>query len=208
MTVNGKTAALGDRADPQTDCIELDGQPVSTAQPPVYLMLHKPRGFVTTMSDEQGRRTAAQLVSDCGARVYPIGRLDLSSEGLLLFTNDGALAKYLTHPSHQVEKTYLAWVTDCSIASLDKIQRSIVLDGKPIAPPDVRCLRRDDRQALLLITIREGRNRQIRRMCDAAGMHVNRLRRVSEGGVELGELPCGKWRYLTDAEIRMLKSGM
>lgn len=208
MTVNGKIAAPGDRADPQSDRIELDGKPVSTAQPSVYLMLHKPRGFVSTMSDEQGRRTAAQLVSDCGVRVYPVGRLDLSSEGLLLFTNDGALAKYLTHPSHQVEKTYLAWVTDCTTASLDKIHRVIVLDGKPIAAPDVRCLRRDANRALLRITIREGRNRQIRRMCDAAGMHVNRLKRVSEGGVELGDLPCGTWRYLTEEEIRILKAGM
>ena len=201
VAVNGKIAVLGQNADPDTDDIYVDGKPLPTGQQPVYIMLHKPRGFVTTLSDEQGRRTAAQLVADCGIRVYPVGRLDLSSEGLLLFTNDGAFAQHLMHPKHEVEKTYLAWVADFSDEALQRLKKPIDLDGYRIRAPRLRLIK----PGLIEITIHEGRNRQVRRMCEAAGMHVTRLRRIREGSLSLGDLPAGKWRYLTDAEISALK---
>ena len=201
ITVNGKTATLGQTADSDADEILVDGKPIPAGVKPVYIMLHKPRGFVTTLSDEQGRRTAAELVADCGVRVYPVGRLDLSSEGLLLFTNDGAFAEQMMHPKHQVDKTYLAWVTDCSEVSVDRLRQPIVLDGYRIRAPKVRLVK----PGLLEITIHEGRNRQVRRMCETAGMHVTRLRRIREGSLSLEDLPVGKWRYLTDTEVALLK---
>ena len=201
VQVNGQTAQLGQTADPETDQIYVDGKPIPTGAKPVYIMLHKPRGFVTTLSDEQGRRTAAELVADCGVRVYPVGRLDLSSEGLLLFTNDGAFADQMMHPKHQVDKTYLAWVSDFSEDGLRKLKQPIELDGYRIHAPKVRVTK----PGLLEITIHEGRNRQVRRMCEAAGMHVTRLRRTREGSLSLGDLPSGKWRYLTEAEVAALK---
>lgn len=201
VAVNGKTAVLGQTADPDMDEIYVDGKPLPAGEQPVYIMLHKPRGFVTTLSDEQGRRTAAQLVVDCGVRVYPVGRLDLSSEGLLLFTNDGAFAQQLMHPKHEVEKTYLAWVSDYSEEALRRLKKPIELDGYRIHAPKLRLLR----PGMIEITIHEGRNRQVRRMCELAGMHVTRLCRIREGSLRLGDLPAGKWRYLTDAEIAELK---
>ena len=200
VTVNGTIAALGQAVDVDTDEILIDGAPIPTGDQPVYIMLHKPRGFVTTLSDEQGRRTAADLIADCGVRVYPVGRLDLSSEGLLLFTNDGAFANRMMHPKHQVDKTYLAWVTDCSDEALQRLRQPIVLDGYRIRAPKLRQIK----PGVLEITIHEGRNRQVRRMCDAAGMHVTRLRRIREGNLSLGDLPVGKWRYLTAEEIASL----
>lgn len=201
ITVNGQTAMLGQIADPDTDEIFVDGKPIPAGMQPVYIMLHKPRGFVTTLSDEQGRRTAAELVSDCGVRVYPVGRLDLSSEGLLLFTNDGAFADQMMHPKHQVDKAYLAWVTECTENSVQRLRQPIELDGYRIRAPKVRLVK----PGLLEITIHEGRNRQVRRMCGMAGMHVTRLRRIREGSLSLGDLPSGKWRYLTDDEVMSLK---
>ena len=200
VMVNGTIAALGQTVDVDTDEIHVDGTPIPTGDQPVYIMLHKPRGFVTTLSDEQGRRTAADLVADCGVRVYPVGRLDLSSEGLLLFTNDGAFANRMMHPKHQVDKTYLAWVTDCSDEALQRLRQPIVLDGYRIRAPKLRLVK----SGVLEITIHEGRNRQVRRMCEAAGMHVTRLRRIREGNLSLGDLPVGKWRYLTAEEIASL----
>lgn len=201
VQLNGQTAMLGQTADPDTDEILVDGKPIPAGHQPVYIMLHKPRGFVTTLSDEQGRRTAAELVVDCGVRVYPVGRLDLSSEGLLLFTNDGAFADRMMHPKHQVDKTYLAWVADYSDEAFQRLKQPIVLDGYRIRAPKLRLVK----PGLLEITIHEGRNRQVRRMCEAAGMHVTRLRRIREGSLSLGDLPSGKWRYLTASEISALK---
>ena len=201
VQINGSVATLGQTADPETDEILVDGKPIPAGVKPVYIMLHKPRGFVTTLSDEQGRRTVAELVADCDVRVYPVGRLDLSSEGLLLFTNDGAFADQMMHPKHQVDKTYLAWVSDFSEAAFEKLKRPIELDGYRIRAPKLRL----HRPGLIEITIHEGRNRQVRRMCEAAGMHVTRLRRIREGGLSLGDLPAGKWRYLTDNEVAELK---
>ena len=201
VRVNGSVAVLGQTADPDVDEILVDGQPIPAGAEPVYIMLHKPRGFVTTLSDEQGRRTAAELVADCGVRVYPVGRLDLSSEGLLLFTNDGAFADRMMYPKHQVDKTYLVWVSDYSEVAFEKLKRPVELDGYRIRAPKRRLIK----PGLIEITIHEGRNRQVRRMCEAAGMHVTRLRRIREGALSLGDLPAGKWRYLTDAEISALK---
>lgn len=203
VRVNGEVACLGQTADPDVDEILLDGKPLPSGGENVYILLHKPRGYVTTLSDEKGRRTAAQLVADCGQRVYPVGRLDMDSEGLLLFTSDGEFANLLMHPKHQVEKTYLTWVEDFSEEAMKRLQRPIELDGYRIQAPKVRAVK----PGLLEITIHEGRNRQVRRMCEAAGMHVTRLKRVREGKLSLGDLPLGKWRYLTSAEVESLKTG-
>ena len=200
VTVNGSVAGLGQTADPDTDEILLDGRPLPSGSEYVYILLHKPRGYVTTLSDEKGRKTAAQLVADCGYRVYPVGRLDMDSEGLLLFTNDGDFANRLMHPKHEVQKTYLTWVEGFSEAALQKLKQPITLDGYRIHPPRVRMVK----LGLLEITIHEGRNRQVRRMCDAAGMHVTRLKRIREGKLSWGELPLGKWRYLTEDEVKSL----
>ena len=207
VSVNGVVAKLGDSADPEADEIFIDGKLLPRQEKLIYLMLHKPRGYVTTLSDEKGRQTAAQLVRDCGVRVYPVGRLDMDSEGLLLFTNDGDFANAMMHPKHQVDKTYLAWVVHYSDAALEELKKPIVLDGYRIQPPQVRCLKAQGDRALLQITIHEGRNRQVRRMCEAAGMHVTRLKRIAEGTLTLGDLPLGEWRYLTETEITHLKTG-
>lgn len=205
VTCNGRVCNLGETADPEVDEIMLDGKIIPTGNSSVYIMLHKPRGFVTTLSDEKGRRNAAQLVADCGQRVYPVGRLDMDSEGLLLFTNDGAFANAMMHPKHEVDKVYEVWVTGFAQENLEKLKNPIVLDGYTIKKPDVVLVKASGDQALIRVTIHEGRNRQVRRMCAAAGLHVTRLRRVGEGRVTLGDLPKGKWRYLTEDEIREMK---
>lgn len=204
ITVNGVTAALGDTADPDTDEIRIDGRPLPKQERYIYLILNKPRGYVTTLSDEKGRPNAAQLVADCGARVYPVGRLDMDSEGLLLFTNDGAFANALMHPRHEVQKTYDVWVTGYVPGAEVCLARPITLDGYTIRPPKVKLLKAEGQKARFRVTIHEGRNRQVRRMCEAAGMHCTRLRRIQEGSVKLGDLPLGKWRSLTPEEIKKL----
>lgn len=205
VTVNGAVASLGSSADPDYDVIFADGRPLPSRSDSVYIMLNKPRGYVTTLSDEKGRKNAAQLVEGCGTRVYPIGRLDMDSEGLLLFTNDGEFANRLMHPKHEVEKTYDTWVTGYTEGAEEKLKQPIELDGYRIRPPKVKLLHADDSKAKLRITIHEGRNRQVRRMCQAAGMTVTRLRRISEGKLRLGELPVGTWRHLTAQELEWLK---
>ena len=205
VTVNGRTAVLGDGADPETDEILLEGSPLPDRQQYVYLLLNKPRGYVTTMSDERGRPTAFGLVSDCGVRVYPVGRLDKDSEGLLLFTNDGDFANRLTHPKQELDKIYDVWVTHYYPGGEKRLSEPIVLDGCRIRPPKVELICARGAQALFRITIHEGKNRQIRRMCENAGMYCTRLRRIQEGSLVLGDLPKGKWRYLTSAEIQSLK---
>ena len=206
VTVNGNPANLGDTADPDVDMILLDGNPLPSTQKPVYIMLYKPRGYVTTLSDEKGRKNAAELVADCGVRVYPVGRLDMDSEGLLIFTNDGEFANLLMHPKHEVNKTYLVTVTDFTAEKLEKLSLPVELDGYLIKKPAVKLVRTlSGNRAVLSVTIHEGRNRQVRRMCDLAGMGVARLTRISEGAVKLGDLKSGTWRYLTDAEVALLK---
>ena len=195
---------MGDRADPAQDVIELDG--VRLRRPPehVYLMLNKPRGYVTTLSDEQGRRTVSELVADCGARVYPVGRLDLNSEGLLLMTNDGEFANRVMHPKHEISKTYLVWVNDFTPDKLRLLSEMRAIDGEPISAAQIRLVSSKDGGALLRMTIHEGRNRQIRRMCRQVQLRLTRLRRISEGPVQLGDLASGAWRPLTEAEISAL----
>lgn len=205
VACNGVTAKLGDTADPEIDEILLDGRPLPSANEYVYIMLHKPRGYVTTLSDEKGRPNVTELVTGCGTRVYPVGRLDMDSEGLLLLTNDGDFANRLMHPKGEVSKTYDVWVTGFTEGAERKMERPITLDGYTIKKPKVRLLRNDNGLARLQITIHEGRNRQIRRMCQAAGLHVTRLRRISEGALRLGELKKGAWRYLTAEEVALLK---
>ena len=205
VTVNGVAAQLGDKADAETDVIAIDGTAIAFAEPSVYLMLNKPRGYVTTLRDELGRATAAELVADCGTRVFPVGRLDKESEGLLLFTNDGALMQAMTHPSHQVDKTYEVTVTGQLEGAADRLSAVTELDGEPIVPAQVEIVERRQGQALLRVTIHQGKNRQIRRMCAQVGLQVTRLRRVSEDALTLGDLKPGQWRYLTDAEVAALK---
>lgn len=205
VTCNGVVARLGDSADPELDEILLDGRPLPSAEAFVYILLNKPRGYVTTLSDEKGRPNAAQLVADCGIRIYPVGRLDMDSEGLLLFTNDGEFANSLMHPKHEVEKTYDVWVKEYQHGREELLRRPIELDGYRIRPPKAQLLHADGDRAKLRVTIHEGRNRQVRRMCQAAGMQVTRLRRIQEGKLSLGDLELGKWRYLTEAEVDLLK---
>ena len=204
VTCNGNICNLGDRADADVDEIFVDGKPIPSADQHVYIMLHKPSGYITTLSDEKGRKNAAQLVLDCGKRVYPVGRLDMDSEGLLLFTNDGEFANRLMHPKNVVDKVYRVTVKEYSEERLEKLKKPIVLDGYKIMTPKVVLISTANNDAILEITIHEGRNRQVRRMCAAAKMPVKKLVRISEGGVKLGNLPCGKWRYLTEAEKKML----
>ena len=205
VTCNGRVCTLGETADPEVDQIMLDGKVIPTGNASVYIMLHKPRGFVTTLSDEKGRRNAAQLVADCGQRVYPVGRLDMDSEGLLLLTSDGEFANAMMHPKHEVNKTYEVWVTGYHEAATALLTRPVTLDGYTIRKPEVKCLWADGKKAKFLVTIHEGRNRQVRRMCELAGMTVTRLRRVAEGSLQLGDLPLGQWRYLTEEELARLK---
>lgn len=205
VTVNGAVALLGTSADPDTDEIRVEGHLLPQSMEYVYILLNKPRGYVTTLSDEKGRPNASQLVADCGVRVYPVGRLDMDSEGLLLFTNDGEFANSLMHPKHEVNKTYDVWVTGYTSGAEKRLARPITLDGYTIRTPEVTLLKTEGDKARLHVTIHEGRNRQVRRMCQAAGMHVTRLCRIREGSLCLGNLPKGKWRYLTAQEIQSLK---
>lgn len=207
VCVNGAVASLGDRADPETDTVTVDGAPLPGKPGAVYLMLNKPRGYVTTLSDEYGRRTAAELVADCGVRVYPVGRLDRDSEGLLLFTNDGELAQRLLHPRYQVDKVYLVTVRGDIRGAAERLMAITQLDGEPIAPAQAAEVTRHEGQAMLRVTIHQGKNRQVRRMCAQIGLHVVRLQRIQEDSLLLGDLPAGKWRYLTDQELQGLRGG-
>lgn len=201
VRVNGNTASLGDVADDEEDVIEVDGVRLKKQPARVVLMLNKPRGYVCTLSDEKGRKNVAELVSGCGARVYPVGRLDLNSEGLLLLTNDGELANRLTHPKKEVDKVYLVWLSHYIPGCEDSIASPIEIDGRETSPAKVETIKRDGETALLRITIHEGRNRQIRRLCERANVTVTRLRRVAEGPLRLGDLKPGQWRVLTEEEI-------
>ena len=205
VCVNGRVAALGDKADPDCDEITLDGKAVSPTERLVYLLLNKPRGYVTTLSDEKGRKTVADLVRDCGVRVYPVGRLDLDSEGLLLMTNDGAMMQRMLHPSHEVSKTYHVSVFGDVKGAAERLSRITDLEGEKIRPAKVEVLAQGKETARYAITIHEGKNRQIRRMCALCGLNVKQLRRVQEHSLHLGDLPVGRWRYLSEEERKALE---
>ena len=202
VTVNGRAARVGDKADPEQDDVRLDGAPLRRQARSVCILLNKPRGYVTTLSDERGRPTVAELVRGVPERVYPIGRLDMDSEGLLLLTNDGALTQRLLHPSFRIDKTYEVDVSGFRPGSAAALSAVRELDGEPISPAQVTVLFRSGERARLSVVIHEGKNRQIRRMCAAVGLHVKRLRRVREHTLSLGALPEGGWRELTADEVR------
>lgn len=205
VSVNGATAALGDKAEAGIDRILVDGKALPSAGEKLYIMLNKPRGYVTTLSDEKGRKNVSELVKELGTRLYPVGRLDMYSEGLLLMTNDGDFANRLMHPSHQVDKCYHTWVKGEDMGwAVELLRCPMEIDGYVTSPAQVDILELKGEEALLEITIHEGRNRQVRKMCEAAGLKVTRLMRVSEGGVELGTLKSGRWRRLTEEELNML----
>ena len=205
VTCNGRVCLLGESADPDVDTILLDGKPLPSGGEYTYIVLHKPRGYVTTLSDEKWRKDITLLISDCKQRVYPVGRLDMDSEGLLILTNDGEFANKLMHPKHEIDKTYRVYVKDFSQEKLEKLRQPVTLDGYTIKKPSVEFISVDEQaNAILKVIIHEGRNRQVRRMCDIAGMPVKRLIRIAEGAVKLGKLPLGKWRYLTAEEVESL----
>lgn len=204
VSVNGMTARVGDKADPDRDIILVDDKPLTRQEKIVWLMLHKPRGYVTTLSDEQGRKTVAELVADCGCRVWPVGRLDLNSEGLLLFTNDGDGTNRVLHPSHKIEKEYHVTVAGDLEKALPILSGPLELDGDPLAPAQVQVLHQTGCGGELSVVIHQGKNRQVRRMCALAGLEVKRLCRVREGRLCLKGLDSGKWRLLTPKEVREL----
>ena len=201
VAVNGRQARLGDRADPVRDRVEVDGAPLPDPAGHIYIMLNKPRGYVSTLSDEKGRKTVVQLTADCPGRVWPVGRLDMDSEGLLLLTDDGELTHRLTHPSHEVEKEYQVRVRG------DVDQALPILSAPVRDSGDILTADRVERTGpnTLTVVIHQGKNRQVRRMCAAAGLKVERLQRVREGEVRLGGLRLGKWRELTVAELASLQ---
>lgn len=206
VSINGVTAALGDKAEAGVDKILVDGKALPSAGEKLYIMLNKPRGYVTTLSDEKGRKNVTELIKELGTRLYPVGRLDMYSEGLLLMTNDGDFANRLMHPSHEIDKCYHTWVKGEDMGwAVELLRCPMEIDGYVTSPAEVDILEVKGEEALLAITIHEGRNRQVRKMCEAAGLKVTRLMRVSEGGVELGTLKSGKWRRLTEEELDMLR---
>ena len=208
VKVNGVTAELGQKVDPATDTVTWKGKKIVLPATPAKLtvMLNKPRGYLTTLSDDKGRHTVAELVADAGVRLYPVGRLDMDSDGLLLLTNDGDLANLLSHPSHEVDKVYLAYVAgNVTAEQMNNMTRPIEIDGKMTSPARVRKAAFNQVETALEVTIHDGRNRQVRRLCEREGLRVRKLTRVAEGPLLLGDLDEGKWRKLSDKEIRKLK---
>ncbi len=202
VTVNGRPIKLGDSARPNKDVIAVDGQRIANSSGKIYLALHKPRGFVTTMEDERGRKCVAQLVEDVPGRVYPVGRLDKDSEGLLIMTNDGNLANAVSHPKTHVAKTYRVTLRPgITEEQLIKLSTGIMLDGRMTAPAKARVLEQQPGRAVVEIVLYEGRNREIRRMCESMGLEVARLKRTAIGPVRLSMLPQGRHRELSREEI-------
>lgn len=201
VTLNGAAAAIGDRADIEKDVIFVDGKQLPSAKEKVYIVLNKPRGYVTTMSDEKGRKTVRDIVKDCPARVYPVGRLDIDSEGLLIMTNDGDFANAVMHPSNEKEKIYRVKVRGCVSEDDMKILSSpIDIEGKYTVPADVSVIKNSGDISVMDIKIHEGKNRQIRRLCAKANLEITELKRIKIGPVELGKLKSGEWRYMTEKE--------
>ena len=208
VKINGLTAVLGQKVTPGMDVVTWKGKKVVPPATPakMTIMLNKPRGYLTTLSDDKGRHTVAELVADAGVRLYPVGRLDMDSDGLLILTNDGDLANKLSHPSHNVNKVYLAYVDGHVTAEqMTGMTAPIEIDGKMTSPAQVRKAAYNPFETALEVTIHDGRNRQVRRLCEREGLHVRKLTRVAEGSLLLGELEEGKWRRLSDKEINKLK---
>lgn len=210
VKLNGRPVSLGDKMDTARDLLTVDGQRVyiPRVQEKMYIMLYKPRGYITTTSDERGRKTVMDLVSDVPVRVFPIGRLDKDSEGMLLFTNDGEFANLLTHPSHGVSKLYRVTVRPHATEQqvLQLTQGVTLDDGTTTQPAVIQVVTDEPGRTVLEMTIREGKNRQIRRMCEAVGLEVIRLRRSAMGAVKLGMLQPGQYRELTKSEVAALRA--
>ena len=209
VKVNGRVATIGDKVNPKKDKVTVKGRKIAAGARAkrYYIMLNKPRGYVTTMSDEMGRKCVAELVKDIPARIYPVGRLDRDSEGLLLMTNDGEFANKVTHPSKHVYKVYRVTVRPAiNEEQLVEMSSGMVIDGRKTAPAEVRVVQREEGRCVLEIILREGRNRQIRKMCEQLGLEVPRLKRIAVGQVKLGGLKAGAWRELTKDEVHRLQA--
>ena len=206
VTVNGSIAMIGQRADPEKDIICVDGKTLSSKPEDTYILLNKPKGYVVTLNDEKGRRNVTDLLQELSVRVYPVGRLDINSEGLLILTNDGQFSNMLMHPSKEIEKEYYVWVRGKKLdKSIERLSLPMTIDNYRIKPAKVRVIEQDENGAQLSVIIHEGRNRQIRKMCEALGLEVARLRRTAVGTVKLGMLKQGDWRELTEDEVRKLQ---
>ncbi len=207
VMVNGEIVReMGILVDENYDVVTFDGEIVKNNAKKEYIMLNKPVGFITTVSDDKDRPTVMELVSDISTRIYPVGRLDYDTEGLLLLTNDGDLTYRITHPKHDIAKTYVAEVTgDVSMDTINQLRRGVVIDGRKTSPAEVEVIGATQYGTKIEITIHEGRNRQVRKMFEALGCIVKRLRRTKEAGLNLGHLPLGKWRKLSESEVNMLK---
>ncbi len=207
VTVNGELVDyMGCVINPEEDVVEIDGKVIEPENKKYYIVLNKPKNYVTTVSDDLGRPTVMQLVSDINARIYPVGRLDFDTTGLLIMTNDGEFANILTHPKHVVNKTYIARIDKpLDENQLDRLRNGIDLDGVLTSPAKAENIKRPQKGFEVKITIHEGKNRQVRRMLDAVGANVMSLKRISVGSLTLGNLPEGKWRRLSDAEINKLR---
>lgn len=205
VTVNGKVANLGERADGEHDTILVDGKALPSMEEKTYIMLNKPKGYVCTLSDERGRKNVTELVDIPNVRLYPVGRLDMYSEGLLIMTNDGEFANRLMHPSFEIRKSYRTWVQGQDIGlAVEYLRSPIEIDGYVVCADSVDIEEVFSNGAVLTITISEGRNRQVRKMCQTCGLKVTKLLRVSEGPLSLGNLKCGSWRHLSREELDML----
>ncbi len=205
VKVNGKTASIGDKINPKKDTVTVSGKKIVKRKEFTYILLHKPRGFITTMSDEMDRKCVAELIKDVPVRVYPVGRLDRDSEGMLLFTNDGEFANAMTHPTKHVPKTYRVTVRpSITEDQITQLTTGIIIDDRKTAPAQVRVVTKEEGRVVLEIILYEGRNRQIRKMCEAVGLEVARLKRTAIGSIKLGMLKQGAWRELNEDEVRKL----
>ena len=207
VKVNGSPAELGMRIDPEHDVVEYKGRRIENkGEEKIYVLLNKPRGVVTTLSDEKGRTNVSALISEIKTRIYPVGRLDMDSDGLLLMTNDGELTNMLTHPRHEIPKIYRVTVKgSISPRTLEELQKPMEIDGYTILPVKSKIITSEGGSTVLEMTLYEGRNRQIRKMCELCSLKITRLCRIAIGDISLGELEVGKWRYLTENEVKYLK---
>ena len=205
VKVNGSVAGIGDKVRPKTDRVTVHGKPVRMVDEKVYLMLNKPRGYVTTMSDEQGRKCVADLVKKAPAKVYPVGRLDRNSEGLLLMTNDGDFSNRMMHPRSHVAKTYRVTVRPpVTEEQISRMMAGIVIDERKTLPCEIEILLKEENRIVLGFTLYEGRNREIRKLCEAVGLEILRLKRIAIDTLSLGMLPPGQWRLLKEQEVKRL----